>query len=1061
MASEDDTLGSIGSLGLTSVLASAGVDLASLGSFLGEASGTSSRQLAEVEAEDNEDKYEDDISDDELPSESKEDAAARQREQEARRREEERWIRKGMEMQADLAGKGKGKAKEKTMVEAMGKTKEQRELEEILKIWPGFEKGKRLRMSEVFYETPADRIALTAQSKKKRRLEGGKEWNFAVKQDPIPSLPASFLLPSLPELEILSRTEPAYKTPVGALFDKEWVREARARRKKEMTRPPVGVDLDWCVGGEGDFGWISGRGGHAFELEDWEKGIVMCSLDIPSNDDKPIEPLAARNALLDSGDWLDEVIWDARRISPELMESEEEPEPEESAKKSGTDVVTTTAVTKIDPFNLSNDHLYEYSREARYRIRQTFGAIEVFHSLPAKHLQLPFYKTTLTKAEARSWHRPALQFPTGVTFTFSKLKSNPSASVSSKKKQIVADPAERFKTTKDLSLTEKGPYVLLEFSEEYPPIMSGYGMGTTIVNYYRKKDDKDEHVPKLDFGQPSILNPGDAEPFLLGYVDRGAVTQVIHNNLVRAPIFRHTPETTDFLVIRQTVNGHSSYHLRAINNLFTVGQTVPNESEVHGPHARKNTTTSKMRLMIIAWLLINKSKQKRFKIGKLLKYFPDQSELQMRQRLKVKGNEFLMYGRGPGPNQGYWMLNPEYKFPAERKEVLEMCTPESAALFEAMLVGARHLHDAGYHKTAEGGQEDEDDSGLDIEQQLAVWSTTHNYKIAEAQKAWLMIHGEGDPTGRGEGFSFLRANMKNYFLRKGETEQGRRLEAEAKAGGNPVKISNAEQNRIYEEEKRKVWDLQWNALSNPNPPDLQAEEDEANKFPLATPAGIGPRFGRSESRRAFSRGNSMAATPMYAESPREMSPAFSIDGESAYTGNPTAGKVLRIKRKIKGKEQVEIVRDPAVIAAYLRRLEDKKLEYYMENYDQIAPTGNQEEDEIRKAALRKQLEKYKLNQQRRMMRKKYASRTLDAGDGGDAGDMEGRRKCGACGQLGHTKANRNCPMFNANSLAPSPAVSAGAPTPSYGGYTPADTGGMESTPAPSTSFKIRLGTGGR
>jgi hypothetical protein len=46
--------------------------------------------------------------------------------------------------------------------------------------------------------------------------------------------------------------------------------------------------------------------------------------------------------------------------------------------------------------------------------------------------------------------------------------------------------------------------------------------------------------------------------------------------------------------------------------------------------------------------------------------------------------------------------------------------------------------------------------------------------LAEAAKAWLLLHGEGDPTGRGEGFSFLRTNMKNYFLRKGETEAGRR-----------------------------------------------------------------------------------------------------------------------------------------------------------------------------------------------------------------------------------------------------------------------------------------------
>ncbi|WRT63957.1 uncharacterized protein IL334_000884 [Kwoniella shivajii] len=1051
MATEDEALGSVGSFGLSSVLASAGIDINSLGSFLGEGSGTSSRQIAEIEAEDNEDKYEDDISDDGLPAENDEDTEARKREQEARKREEERWIRKGMELAME-ADKGKGKGK---LMDGMGKSKKEKELDQLRTIWPGFEKGKRLRMSEIFYETPADRKAILLQKRKKRRLEKGKEFTFTVDHTSLPNLPATFLLPSLPQLEILSPDEPNYKAPIGSYFDKEWVREAKSRRRREMTKPPSGMEWTGQADAFPKHAWQDDLMGQALELEDWEKGIIMCSLNLPAV--KPIEPLAPRNGILDSGDWLNDVIWDARRVSPDLLESEEEDILiEESTRKTVTGKgITLPVITKLDPFNLSNDHLYEHSREARYRIRQTFGAIEVFHSGPAKQLQLPFYKTTFTKSEARAWHRPALQFPTGVTFGFSKLKSNPSASVSSKKKQIVADPSERFKTTKDLTLTEKGPYVLFEFSEEYPPIMSNYGMGTTIVNYYRKKDEKDEHVPKLDFGQPSILNPGDAEPFMLGYVDRGEVTQVIHNNLLRAPIFRHTPETTDFLVIRQTVNGHSTFNLRAISNIFTVGQSVPNESEIHAPHARKNTNTSKMRLMIIAWLLITKSKQKRFKMSKLLKYFPDQTELQMRQRLK----EFLTFARQPGPNQGYWMLNPEYEFPSDRKEVLELCSPEAAALFEAMQVGARHLHDAGYHKTAEGGQEDEDETGQDIEQQLAVWETTHNYKLAEAQKAWLVVHGEGDPTGRGEGFSFLRANMKNYFLRKGETEQGRRLEAEAKAGGNVVKISNAEQNRIYEEEKRKVWDLQWNSLSNPNPPELRAEEDDERPI-TSTPAGLGPRFNRDrgDSRRAFSRGNSVA-TPMYADSPRESSPAFSMDGESTYTGNPSANKVLRIKRKIKGKEQVEIVRDPAVISAYLRKLEDKKLEFYMENVDQLEATGNEEDDEIRKAALRKKIEQYKLNQQRRLMRKKYASRTLDP-DNVDGVDMEGgKRKCGACGQIGHTKANRNCPMFNA-SVAPSPSMSAGAATPSgFGGYTPVDT--IDNAPTPSTSFKIRLGGGQR
>lgn len=108
-----------------------------------------------------------------------------------------------------------------------------------------------------------------------------------------------------------------------------------------------------------------------------------------------------------------------------------------------------------------------------------------------------------------------------------------------------------------------------------------------------------------------------------------------------------------------------------------------------------------------------------------------------------------------------------------------------------------------------------------------------------------------------------------------------------------MKISNAEQNRIYEEEKRRVWDLQAKALSNPVPPELDVQDEDR---PAASQS-LGRGFGsRSESRRAMSRGHSMAATP-FGESPREMSPSqYSVDGESHFTGNPYGGKVLRIKR---------------------------------------------------------------------------------------------------------------------------------------------------------------------
>ena len=127
------------------------------------------------------------------------------------------------------------------------------------------------------------------------------------------------------------------------------------------------------------------------------------------------------------------------------------------------------------------------------------------------------------------------------------------------------------------------------------------------------------------------------------------------------------------------------------------------------------------------------------------------------------------------------------------------------------------------------------------------------------------------------------------------------MEAEEKAGGSVVKISNTAQQLIYEEEKRKVWDLQNAALSNSVPPELTAE-DEFDK-PASTPAGLGPRFGRSDSRRAMSRGTSMAATPIPGESPG--SPGGFSDGGSTYTGNVGAGKVMRIQRVVSAPPFVE------------------------------------------------------------------------------------------------------------------------------------------------------------
>ena len=98
--------------------------------------------------------------------------------------------------------------------------------------------------------------------------------------------------------------------------------------------------------------------------------------------------------------------------------------------------------------------------------------------------------------------------------------------------------------------------------------------------------------------------------------------------------------------------------------------------------------------------------------------------------------------------------------------MLKMVTPEQVVLAESMQVGQRHLQDSGYSYNGEVAEDDE--GNLSIEQQLAPWITTKNFLFATQAKAMLRLHGEGDPTGRGEAFSFVRVSMKDIFVKAGE-----------------------------------------------------------------------------------------------------------------------------------------------------------------------------------------------------------------------------------------------------------------------------------------------------
>ncbi|KDQ63334.1 hypothetical protein JAAARDRAFT_29354 [Jaapia argillacea MUCL 33604] len=767
-------------------------------------------------------------------------------------------------------------------------------------------------------------------------------------------------------------------------------------------------------------------------LANWEDQIIYepSEQPHPSNTQSSQTNLTTPvNKALESGAWTQSIIWSPRAPFRDFTQLETNYEEDGAVEERAPTMdarprkrMRTDHVPK-DKFNLSNDQYYEIIKEGRgHRIRQTFGQLVVEHAYPAQKLQLPFYKTRLSKQEARSWHRPALQFPSNIEIHFAKVRT-------AKKKKDKAgrkvgkggNVGEGLHRTSDLSLRDTSNYVLWEFTEEHPPIMSNLGMGSVLVNYYRKKDEKDEHIPKYDLGVPFVLEPQDESPFMkFGYVYPGQTVPALYNNLIRAPLFRQKPYPTDFLVIRSTIKGETKYYIREMKNLFVVGQTYP-ITEVPGPHSRKITNTIKHRLQNITYKLLQKSQEERLKINRLMKYFPDQNELQMRQRLK----EFMEYHRR-GPHQGFWRLKPNWVVPSD-VDMLKLVTPEQVVLSESMQVGQRHLQDLGYSQAAEAT--DGDDSNLSIEQQLAPWITTKNFLFATQAKAMLRLHGDGDPSGRGEAFSFIRVSMKDIFVKAGEDYEQKLAEAEARPK-SAHRYNVAEQQQIYKSEIERIWKAQFQSLSRKDEPQLSDDEDDKKK------ADVKRQSQQPQNRRASMQPYTPATSPNFGGPSNAPSPAYSrgssLDREREMSVGPDNGRrVLRIKRLIDGHWKVEIVRDSAVINAYLRRRQLIEEEATMA--DALAPTGDAEKDARAKKRLEEEIARMKKNQERRLHRKNAKI----AKEGGTPLLLnrpvkpDTTRRCGHCGQMGHMKTNRKCPRwaeFNSGAAPPSLTPSAASPT---------------------------------
>ncbi|KAG6026635.1 hypothetical protein E4U41_001223 [Claviceps citrina] len=573
-------------------------------------------------------------------------------------------------------------------------------------------------------------------------------------------------------------------------------------------------------------------------------------------------------------------------------------------------------------FNMSNDEAYELLKENHQsKVRATLGNISVEHSMPATKLTWPYYKVKLG-GTTDEYHRPRFRYKkfAGHAIRFDKPLHH-------KRKLMKGKAHEVFRWSKDLSLNDNSTAVLFEYCEPRPRVLNNFGMGSKLINYYRRKDNnEDEQLPKQDLGEYRMLLPEDRSPFsLFGTVDAGETVPTLHNEMYRAPVFKHTPRATDFLVVRSTTGVEGSkWHLHKIDHLHVVGQTFPSV-DVPGPHSRRVTNASKSRMKMLAFRMIRHSKGDNCQLSDITKHIAESTDTQNRQKLK----EFLQYDRDSG-EKGMWRLKPN-EIMLDENAIRAMIKPEEVSLLDAMQLGIKELEDAGYDPRNANidddvmdvdGEDDDDDEGGNkaaraakrqvdkqdetLADKMAPWKTTKAFIDACAQKAMLQLHGEGDPTGHGLGFSFIRTSMKGGYI---EAVQGPlatsadAMEREKRAnGGHAYNVKK--QQAMYEEGIKEIWDKQKATLSDTqehDDKDVAINEDEDDRFNVhaaATPA-------------QFDEGTSQISG--FTSSSRLLKRAIRITREVRLADGTTQSRI-------------EVVHDPVVISQYMKRRTEADLE---------------------------------------------------------------------------------------------------------------------------------------
>ncbi|XP_061947008.1 transcription initiation factor TFIID subunit 1-like isoform X2 [Populus nigra] len=374
-------------------------------------------------------------------------------------------------------------------------------------------------------------------------------------------------------------------------------------------------------------------------------------------------------------------------------------------------------------------------------------------------------------------------------------------------------PPGAFKKKSDLSVKD-GHIFLMEYCEERPLLLSNVGMGANLRTYYQKSSPGDQtgislRNEKRSLGNVVILEQTDKSPFL-GDIKAGCSQSSLETNMYKAPIFPHKVPPTDYLLVR---SAKGKLCLRRIDRVAVIGQQEP-LMEVLAP-ASKNLQAYIINRLLLYLYREFRAAEKRgtlpwIRADELSALFPSIPETILRKKLKE-----CAVLRKDANGHLFWAKKRDFIIPSE-EELKKMVLPENVCAYESMQAGLYRLKHLGITRltlpasvsTAMSQLPDEAialaaASHIERELQITPWSLSSNFVACTNQDRAnierLEITGVGDPSGRGLGFSYVRAApkapMSNAMMKK---------KAGAGRGGSTVTGTDADLRRLSMEAAREV-----------------------------------------------------------------------------------------------------------------------------------------------------------------------------------------------------------------------------------------------------------------